>query len=40
MERRLKLHDYLIEKSGTANVYFQPPENLQLNYPAVIYFRS
>ena len=40
MERRPKLQDYLVEKSGTANVYFQPPENLQLNYPAVIYFRS
>lgn len=40
MEHRLELHDYLIEKSGTPNVYFQPPENLRLIYPAVVYARN
>lgn len=40
MEHRPDLQEYLVEKSGTPNVYFQPPENLQLNYPAVVYSRS
>lgn len=25
---------------GTRNVYFQPPDNLQLTYPAIVYTRD
>ena len=35
--RRLQLHVILCEVLGTRNVYFQPPENLQMNYPAIVY---
>lgn len=34
---RLALHDYLLEVSEITNVYFQPPESIKLNYPAIIY---
>lgn len=40
MEHRPDLQEYLVEKAGTPNVYFQPPENLRLKYPAVVYSRS
>lgn len=40
MEHRLDVHEYLIEQSGTSHVYFQPPENVRLQYPAIVYFRS
>lgn len=38
MERRLKLQG-LLENDilGSRNVYFQPPENLQMHYPAIRY---
>lgn len=44
MDKRLEL-DALLRKvmkgvSGVENVYFQPPENLLLKYPAIIYSRS
>ena len=44
MDKRLEL-DALLRKvmkdvSGVENVYFQPPENLLLKYPAVVYSRS
>lgn len=44
MDKRLKL-DALLRKvmkdvSGVENVYFQPPENLLLKYPAIVYSRS
>jgi hypothetical protein len=38
MAPRLQLHDLL--KSLTDNVYFQPPENVQLIYPCIIYKRD
>ena len=34
---RLDLQAYL--KTITANVYFQPPENLKLIYPCIVYSR-
>lgn len=41
MDKRLEL-DALLRKvmkgvSGVENVYFQPPENLLLKYPAIVY---
>ena len=44
MDKRLEL-DALLRKvmkdvSWVENVYFQPPENLLLKYPAIVYSRS
>ena len=38
MAPRLQLHDIL--KAITDNVYFQPPENITLEYPCIIYQRD
>ena len=38
MAKRLQLHQLL--KTFTPNVYFQPPENVQLKYPCIIYHRD
>jgi len=35
---RLQLHQLL--ETFTDNVYFQPPENIQLKYPCIIYKRD
>lgn len=40
MDRRLALHDILIHIPGVKKVYFQPPENLQIEYPCIVYNRS
>lgn len=34
---RLDLYDILKEKLGSSNVYFQPTENVKINYPCVVY---
>lgn len=36
-DRRLELHEILCDLLGTRNVYFQPPETIQMNYPAIVY---
>lgn len=38
MAPRLQLHDLLV--AITPRVYFQPPENVQLVYPCIIYKRD
>jgi hypothetical protein len=38
MAPRLQLHQLL--KTFTEHVYFQPPENIQLEYPCIIYNRD
>lgn len=38
MAPRLSLHSLL--KEITSNVYFQPPENVQMAYPAIVYSRD
>jgi hypothetical protein len=38
MGRRQNLHDILL--TLTDNVYFQPPENVQLEFPCIIYKRD
>lgn len=39
MDNRLKLHEELVSILGTRNVYYQPPETITINYPAIIYSR-
>ncbi len=36
-ERRLELHETLCGILGSRNAYFQPPENVKINYPAIVY---
>lgn len=38
--RRLQLHELLCEILGTRNVYFQPPESVRMEYPAIVYSRN
>ena len=40
MDQRLKLHELLCEILGSRNVYFQPPESLKMEYPAIRYSRG
>lgn len=40
MDRRLKLQALLESLLGSRNVYFQPPDNLAMEYPAIVYSRD
>lgn len=40
MKHRLKLQEKLESIIGNKNVYFQPPENLKLSYPCIVYSLS
>lgn len=40
MASRLELQKLLEDLLSTANVYYQPPESLKLNYPAIVYSKS
>lgn len=40
MGTRLELNEVLVNILGSRNVYFQPPENLKLKYPCIIYKKS
>lgn len=40
MNRRLELHQILVSILGSNNVYFQPPESIKINYPAIVYRRN
>ena len=37
MPSRLELQTLLEELLGSRNVYFQPPESVKMNYPAIVY---
>lgn len=37
MSRRLKLQEKLEELLENRNVYYQPPDTIKINYPAIIY---
>lgn len=37
MGRRLQLQEILEQVLGSRNVYFQPPNNLTMQYPAIVY---
>lgn len=38
MDNRIELHEHLLEHS--ANVYFQPPATIRMNYPSIVYHKS
>jgi hypothetical protein len=40
MEKRLKLDGILRGVDENVHVYFQPPEGMLLDYPAIVYSRS
>lgn len=40
MAPRLELHNLLEKILGSTNVYYQPPENIQMQYPAIVYYRD
>lgn len=40
MGSRLELQTLLEEVLGSRNVYFQPPSNIHMKYPAIVYSRS
>lgn len=37
LQRRLKFQTLLEALLGSRHVYFQPPSNLKMNYPAIVY---
>ena len=39
MGTRIELHEKLCEILGSQNVYFQPPTNLEIKYPCIVYER-
>ena len=40
MVSRIELHNILCHLLGSNNVYFQPPNNIEMNYPAIVYSLS
>jgi hypothetical protein len=40
MAQRLQLQQILEDILGTRNVYFQPPNNVQMKYPCIVYKRD
>lgn len=40
MSDRLELHEKLCSILGSRNVYFQPPELVKMEYPAIVYSRN
>lgn len=37
MDRRLELHEELVNRLGSRNVYYQSPESVKMSYPAIRY---
>lgn len=37
---RIEFHNKLKDLFGSSNVYYQPPENLKLQYPAIVYSKN
>ena len=40
MNSRLELHEKLCELLGSNHVYYQPPESIKIEYPAIVYSRG
>lgn len=40
MASRLELQTLLEELLGSTDVYYQPPESIKINYPAIVYNKS
>lgn len=38
--KRLELQALLVELLGSENVYFQPPANVEMKYPCIVYSRD
>lgn len=38
-DKRLAIHQKLVDILGSDQVYFQPPENVKMSYPAIVYSR-
>jgi len=38
MDKRLALHEILVEVLGSRNVYFQPPSNIRMGKPPLIIY--
>jgi len=34
---RIAFRDYIQEQTGVQNLYFQPPESIKMEYPAIVY---
>lgn len=37
---RLKFHEQLVSALGSRNVYYQPPENIRMQYPCIVYSKN
>lgn len=37
MHRRIEFHNFLKNITKLDNIYFQPPSNVKLNYPCILY---
>lgn len=37
---RIALHEKICELLGSRNVYFQPPSNIHMNYPCIVYYAN
>lgn len=40
MDKRLELHEILINLLGNNNVYYQSPEDMKINYPCIRYSKD
>ena len=40
MGNRLELHEILVDILSSRNVYYQPPENIKITYPAIVYSKT
>ena len=40
MANRDDLHEILVNLLGSRYVYYQPPSNITMNYPAIVYSKS
>jgi len=40
MNTRLELHEFLVSILGSRNVYYQPPESVKMQYPAIVYEKA
>lgn len=40
MAPRSELQELLVELLGSSNVYFQPPANIYMDYPCIVYNRN
>lgn len=38
--RRLEFHEILVDILGSRDVYFQPPSNIKMKFPCILYARK